>query len=187
MTNREIVQQLREAAQQKKMEYIVHSVRAKLLRKTLKESLFGRKSMNEDITPATSAPSGTRSTTTPSDVAKSMKHARVGSALYAKFPKPEEIEDSMIKSLDGPLTNTDPAVVFGTGSGPGTYRDLLKALKDAEDAVQGASTGVMDAEALIKAFQEDYPKFSADEQKKVRGAARKFLLGMKRGFGGGIK
>jgi hypothetical protein len=187
MTNAEILQQLREAAKQKRTEYIIQSVKAKIARKTIKESIIRAKALNEDVTPAVSGLSAGGRTTTPSDVKK--PGAMVGSASYAKYPDPSSIEDEVLMALsaDKKYSGTDAAVVFLTGKGPGTYRQLLSDMREAEAAAAGAKDSAMTADSLIDAFQSFYPTLSPEEQKRVRGAARKFLLGFKRGLGGGIK
>jgi hypothetical protein len=115
------------------------------------------------------------------------KGPKPSSTDFSKYPTADELEDSMFRALEKPLSDTDAAVVFGTGKGPGTYRDLLSKLKSSQDTAGDAAKQAVTAETFLKMFENDYPNLSDAEKKTVRGAARKFLLGMKKGFGGGVK
>lgn len=186
MTNREIVKQLREAAQQKKLEYVVNSVKARLARKALKESLFSKKSLKEDVTPAATAPGmgGSSVTTTPSSL------RRFGSGLksssFDEYPKPDVVEDDVEAALEKPMSPNTIAARFLMGQGAGTYRQLLADLKAAEDAASSAKVSAMTADDLIDTFKNFYPELTPEEQKRVRAGARKYLLGFKRGFGANV-
>ena len=178
MTNREIIAALREAAEQKKMEYVVHSVKAKLARKTLKESLFHGKALNEDIRDVGSA---SQRGYTPSDIARTA----VGAPKVKGYPAIDRVEFEANALLDGGkkgLDASDEIAQFFVGQGAGSYRQLLADLIKAREAASKAKDSAMTAEDLIQAFQSLYPSFSPEEQRKVRGAARRYLLGFKKGF-----
>lgn len=178
MTNVQMLQILKEASRQKKMDYIVHAVKAKIARKALKESLFRGNSLNEDLTPTTSGISvgaGSR-TKAPSDIKTS--DVKVSSAGFAKFPDPNDIEDEILMSVDSEkkYSGSDAAVVFFTGKGPGTYRKLLSDLKSAQDAAKSSKASAMSADELISAMQK-MDSFSPEEQAKVKRNARAYILG----------
>jgi hypothetical protein len=178
MTNREIIAALREAANQKKMEYVVHSVREKLARNTLKESLFRGNPLNEDIRDVGSAYERRR---TPFDAA----NTTVGAPKLTGYPAIDRVEFEAEALLSGGkkgLDASDEIAKFFVGTGAGTYRRLLADLISARSAAAKAKDSAMTAEDLIDAFQRLYPSFSPEDQRKIRGAARKYLLGFKRGF-----
>lgn len=188
MTNAEIVKQLREASRQKRMEYVVHSVRAKLMRKTLKETLLRGKPLSE----AYEGGLGPSMDMGPSGVPSARGRPAQGRGAVGQmgfdYPDPSILAGTLVKNK-----LSDPELVQFIGSpgepasGAGSYAQLLSDLKAAQQAAAAAKDSAMTADEMIQAFQDAYTKFSPDDQKRVRGAARKYLLGMKKGFGGGIK
>lgn len=190
MTNAEIVKQLREASRQKRMEYVVHSVRAKLMRKTLKETLLRGKPLSEayegGLGPSMDmGPSGVPS----ARGRPAQGRGKVGQMGFG-YTDPKIIAGSMMPGPSGIGSDEVVQLIGRPGepaSGPGSYAQLLSDLKAAQQAAAAAKDSAMTADEMIQAFQDAYTKFSPDDQKRVRGAARKYLLGMKKGFGGGIK
>lgn len=177
MTNREIVKLLREAAQQKRAEYVIHSVKAKLARKTLKESISRGDALNEDIRDVGSAYERGRSAT-------SGVRTAVGAPKVKGYPAIDRVEFEAQALLDGgknKLDASDEIAQFFIGQGAGSYRQLLADLINAQEMAAQAKDSAMTADELINAFQNFYPTLTPDEQRKVRGAARRYLLGFKKG------
>jgi len=184
MSDKEIIKVLKEISRCRKLAYISNSVQAKLLRNTLKESIFS-KNLVEDAF-ARSVPVGPQSMTDwdnspPRSGGTLASKSKVSSEKFREYPAPDVVEDDMMKAVDADaLRGDDPAVVFGTGSGPGTYRDLLQALKAAEDAADGAAADVSTADDMISSFVNVYPTLDPPDKMRVRSAARAYILGFKK-------
>jgi len=171
MNDRQLVNLLKEIANKKRLEYVKHSVRAKLLRKSLVEARARGKFLKEDVTQANAAPGMRATTEVPfgRPAGGSLK-----SSSYENYPDPTEVEDTLEQLIDSDaLSGTESLAVFGMGSGPGTYRQLLADLKSASSSAAGAQSAAWSLDKIIAAFTD--PTLPDSDKLKIRRAARSVL------------
>lgn len=177
MNNKKIIGMLKEVSRRKRIEYIVEEVKSRLLRKELVESLKSSKRLVEQFQNKLD----TGKVVAPSETGQ--RQSRVSSADFSKYPDPSDIEDQILALVDADnLSPSDSLAVFGTGSGPGTYKQLITDFKNSVSSSQNAKQTANSIDDIVSSMLS--PGKSEEDLKKLRSAAARILRGTK---GSGIK
>ena len=168
MNDKKVIAMLKEVSRRKRIEYIKNEVKARILRKRLVEGLKSSKRLVEQFT---SQMGGSSKSVTAGDLKSHGKSSTVSSAGFDKYPQPDDLEDQILKLVDDDaLSGSDSLTVFGTGKGPGTYRQLIADFKASTSDSQSAKSMSMSIDDIVKAMSE--PGKSEEDSKKLSAAAR---------------
>lgn len=196
MLEKQMIALLREAVSRKQAQYIAHSVRAKILKRQLIESVVRKNLMNEDVTPAVSATgmsASDRPTPPPSSLAsikaRSAKikqaSARLSSAVD-ELPMPDDLADAaeeILNKASGVSSSSINRLGFITDISPNnnTYARLKSMLSSAgglETALEDTEKAREELEGMYQQSMSDYAELQSKYEQALNAAGQAKEQGM---------